>query len=108
MTFPIRIIPRYRLIVRYDIRLDRYEAYYQFVMNDFEPAMRHMGLYMVGIWQTVYGDYPVRQIEFVTESLDTVREVFQSERWEALEDKLKSYTLRYERKLVRYREQFQF
>jgi hypothetical protein len=108
MTFPIRIIPRYRLMVRYDIRLDQYEPYYQFVMNDFVPSLQNMGLYMVGIWHTAYGNYPLRQIEFVTDSLTTVQEIFQSERWDNLEEKLKSYTLRYERKLVRYRDQFQF
>jgi hypothetical protein len=108
MTFPIRIIPRYRLLMRYDIRADMYEPYYQYVMNEFVPALQAMGLYMVGVWHTAYGDYPVRQVEFVSDSLETVREVFQSDRWEQLEFKLQSYILHYERKLVRYRDRFQF
>jgi hypothetical protein len=108
MALPIRIIPRYRLMMRYDIRPDQFEPYYQFVMNEFVPALQNMGLYMVAVWHTAYGDYPVRQVEFVTDSLDTVREVFQSERWDKLEAQLKTFTLRYERKLVRYRDRFQF
>jgi hypothetical protein len=108
MALPIRIIPRYRLMMRYDIRPDQFEPYYQFVMNEFVPALQSMGLYMVAVWHTAYGDYPVRQVEFVTDSLDTVREVFQSERWDKLEARLKTFTLRYERKLVRYRDRFQF
>lgn len=108
MTLPIRIIPRYRLLMRYDIKLDQYEPYYQFVMNEFVPALHNMGLYMIAVWHTAYGDYPLRQVEFVSDSLDTVREIFQSDRWEELEEQLKSYTLRYERKLVRYKDSFQF
>lgn len=108
MTFPIRIIPRYRLVLRYDIKLDQYEPYFQFVMNDFVPSLHNMGLYMSGVWHTAYGAYPLRQVDFVTESLDTAREVFVSERWEVLEEKLKSFTTHYERKLIPYRDQFQF
>lgn len=108
MALPIRIIPRYRLMMRYDIKPDQFEPYYQFVMNEFVPALQNMGLYMVAVWHTAYGDYPVRQVEFVTDSLETVREVFHSERWDRLEARLKTFTLRYERKLVRYRDRFQF
>lgn len=108
MTLPIRIIPRYRLLMRYDIKIDQYEPYYQFVMNEFVPALHNMGLYMTAVWHTAYGDYPLRQVEFVADSLDTIREIFQSDRWEELEEQLKSYTVRYERKLVRYKDSFQF
>jgi hypothetical protein len=105
---PIQIIPRYRLLMRYDIRLDAYQAYYEYVMNEFVPALHNMGLYMVAVWHTAYGDYPQRQVEFVADNLDTVREIFQSDRWDELENRLKSFTLRYERKLVHYSDRFQF
>ena len=105
---PIRIIPQYRLLMRYDIRLEMYEPYYKYVTDEFVPALQTMGLYMFGIWHTAYGNYPLRQVEFVTDNLDTVREVFQTDRWKKLEDKLQTFTTHYERKLVRYRDRFQF
>jgi hypothetical protein len=108
MMPPARIIPQYRLLMRYDIRLEMYEPYYQYVMNEFVPALHNMGLYMYGIWHTAYGEYPLRQVEFVTDSLQTVIEVFQSEHWRKLENKLKSFTTSYERKLVHYHDRFQF
>jgi hypothetical protein len=108
MMPPIRIIPQYRLLMRYDIRLEMYEPYYQYVTNEFVPALQSMGLYMSAIWHTAYGEYPLRQVEFVTDNLDTVREVFQTERWHKLEAKLQSFTTHYERKLVRYQDRFQF
>jgi hypothetical protein len=108
MNQPIRIIPRYRLLMRYDIRLDLYEPYYQFIMNEFVPALHNMGLYMSGVWHTAYGEYPVRQVEFVTENLETALDVFRTDRWGELENRLKEFTNRYERKLVRYHDGFQF
>ncbi len=105
---PIRIVPRYRLLMRYDIRAEVYEDYYQYLIKEFVPALQSMELYMAGIWHTAYGAYPARQIEFVADNLETLREVFSSERWEELESRLKSYTLHYDRKLVRYRNRFQF
>ncbi|MBC7870842.1 MAG: hypothetical protein H7Y09_08375 [Chitinophagaceae bacterium] len=108
MMLPIQIIPQYRLMMRYDIRLEMYEPYYHYVTNEFVPALQNMGLYMIGIWHTAYGEYPLRQVEFVTDNLDTVLEVFQTDRWRKLEGKLQSFTNQYERKLVRYRDRFQF
>ena len=49
------------------------------------------------------------QVEFIGDSREIFREVLQSERWEILENKLQTFTLHYERKLVRYRQdRFQF
>lgn len=107
-TSPVQIIPRYRLLIQYDIRLDMYEPYYQFIMNEFLPGMQNMGLHPVAAYHTAYGNYPLRQMDFVSESLDTVREVFESERWGTLENQLKAFTIHYDRKVVRYRDTFQF
>ena len=43
MMPPIRIIPQYRLLMRYNIRLEMYEPYYQYVTNEFVPALHNMG-----------------------------------------------------------------
>jgi hypothetical protein len=104
----IRIHPRYKLLVVYDVRPEVYAVYQRYVLNEFIPAMQEMGLYMLGAWHTAYGRYPARQIEFVMETLDTMRAALQNERWLTLEEQLKSYTDHYERKLVRFRDGFQF
>ncbi|MBC6936412.1 MAG: hypothetical protein DWB42_11295 [Chloroflexi bacterium] len=105
---PLRIIPRYRLLLQYDIRPEFYDTYYEYVIKEFVPALQSMGLYMVAVWHTAFGDYPVRQVEFIGESLEAVSEVLHSDRWQTLESRLTSYTQRYRRKLVRYRAGFQF
>ncbi len=104
----VRINPQYRLILSYNIRPDQYEPYYQFIMNEFVPALHQMGLYMTAVWHTAYGQYPLRQVDFVTERLETLHQAFESDRWEILEGRLKDYTTNYGRKVVRYVDLFQF
>jgi hypothetical protein len=104
----VRINPQYRLILSYSIKADQYEAYYQFVMNEFVPGLHNLGIYMTAVWHTAYGQYPQRQVDFVTERLETLHDVFESERWQELESRLKGYTRNYARKVVRYVDHFQF
>jgi hypothetical protein len=105
---PQTIIPNYKLLVTYDIRPDMVEKYYYYVLKEFVPELETMGLYMFKVWHIAYGDYPVRQLEFVAEDLETLLEVFASERWETLEGHLKDLTTDYQRKVVRFRKGYQF
>ena len=107
MSF-IRIIPRYKLLLHYDVRPEVYAVYQRYILEEFVPGMQEMKLYMTGAWRTVYGNYPDRQIEFVLEDLNTMRAALRDARWQGLEDRLKSYTTGYERKLVLFRQGFQF
>ena len=107
MSF-IRIIPRYKLLFHYDVRPEVYAVYQRYVLEEFVPGMQEMKLYMTGAWRTAYGRYPARQIEFVLEDLDTMRLALHDARWPTLEDRLKSYTTSYDRKLVLFRQGFQF
>jgi len=102
------IIPNYKLLVTYDIRQDMVEKYYYYVLKEFVPELETMGLYMFKVWHVAYGDYPIRQLEFVIEDLETVLDVFASDRWETLESHLKELTVGYERKLIRFRRGYQF
>ena len=102
------IIPNYKLLVTYDIRQEMVEKYYYYVLKEFVPELETMGLYMFKVWHVAYGEYPIRQLEFVIEDLETVLEVFASERWERLESHLKELTIGYERKVVRFRRGYQF
>lgn len=105
---PESIIPNYKVLVTYDIRPDMVEKYYYYVLKEFVPELENMGLYMFKVWHVAYGDYPIRQMEFVSENLDTIYEVFDSDRFEKLESNLKELTTGYERKVVRFKKGYQF
>ena len=100
--------PHYKLIITYDIRPEMMGEYQFYVLNDFIPALNEMQFNFLGAWHTAYGQYPVRLIEFGLEDLNTFYRVVRTSRWQEAEDKLKSYTVGYKRKLVPYRSVFQF
>ncbi len=104
----IRIIPHYKLLLSYDVKPEVYVEYQRYILDEFVPAMQEMKLYMSAAWRTAYGNYPARQVEFVLEDLPTLRAAFRDARWKILEDRLKGYTFNYDRKLILFRQGFQF
>lgn len=98
----------YRLLIWYDIRADKYEQYYRYMVSEFVPAVREIGLHMYFVWQIRYGDYPARQLEFVIQDVDTLRTALSSNVWLRAEDRLKSYTANYGRKIINFENRFQF
>jgi len=105
------IIPRYKLMLYYDLATPDVEAYFQFVMSEMVPELQEMGLYLFRAFHTipgqVDGEHPLRQVEYVAEELETIQEVLHSERWCKLEEKLQQYVTNYSRKIVRFRQGFQ-
>ena len=102
------IIPKYKLIMQYDINQATHEVYYQFVIGEFVPTLQGMGLYMLQVYHTAYGQYPVRQIEFVAENLETIRNAMNSEAYKKVYGKLQGYISNYSHKIVTFRDAFQF
>lgn len=102
------IIPKYKLIMTYDVKPGKQAEYSHFVLGEFIPGLQAMDIYITGVYQTVVGDYPARQAEFVAESRDIMERSLMSDNFTKLEDTLKSYISNYTRKVVRYRPGFQF
>lgn len=103
------IQPKYKLILFYNIKPEKQEQYYRYVLSTFIPAIQKMGVYMYMAWHVAYGqdDYPMRKIEFVTESSEVLQQLFRSDEWDTLETKLQNYISDYQRKVVPYRNGFQ-
>jgi len=101
------IIPRYKLMLFYDLKPGSHEAYFDFVMNDFVPTAQNLGLHMLQVYHTLWGNCPLRQAEFVAEDLDTIQAVLASERWQMLELALQRHARNYRRKVVPFRPGFQ-
>ncbi|MBZ0308336.1 MAG: hypothetical protein K8I82_19885 [Anaerolineae bacterium] len=102
------IRPEYKLILTYDIRAEYQAQYNQFMLGEFIPGLQTLGLYITGVYHTLHGDYPARLAEFVTEGKDIMQKSLESEQFTSLEDRLKKYTQNYTRKVVKFRNGFQF
>lgn len=102
------IIPQYKLIISYDVGPSNHEAYFRFIMSELVPTLQEMGIYMTEAWHTAYGDYPLRMAAFVSEDIETIHELLESEQWEDLEARFRSFVHNYTLQVVPYRQGFQF
>ena len=98
-----------KLILTYDVQPELQDTYLQFMLGELVPAVQSLGLQMSGAWHTAYGHYPVRLIEFLGEDQAAINAVLDTPTWNTMENRLKSYVLNYNKKIVRVRnDQFQF
>lgn len=97
-----------KLLITYDPVDDRREAYFNFVLGEFVPAMEHLGLTMCEAWHTAYGEYPLRLAVFTPEDGVLMEEVLDSSEFRRLETQLKDYVENYYRRVVPVKESFQF
>ena len=104
---PIQIFPRYKLVMTYDIRPEALRIYQHFIINEFAPTLQDLSVYMLAVWETTYGPYPQRQVEFVAESLELIQAALQDDRWALLEGELRNFVLNYHRKIIPFRQGFQ-
>jgi hypothetical protein len=99
---------RVKMLISYDVVPELQQAYYEFVLGEMVPSAQAMGLVLSEAWHTAYGDYPVRLNGFVAKDRAALDRILASPEWKQLEDKLKRFVTGYKRKLIPYREGFQF
>jgi hypothetical protein len=97
-----------KIIMTYDIVPETQETYYQFMLGELVPAVQNLGLGMAEVWHTAVGNYPIRLVAFVGETRESVDKVIESEQWEELETRLQQYVTNYKRRVVPFRNRFQF
>lgn len=102
------IIPRYKIILTYDVVPNTRDEYYQFAMGEVIPTLQEMHVYMTEVWHTAYGDYPLRMAVFVAEDYETIQNLLGSARWQELETKFKSFVRNFSLKITSYQQGFQF
>lgn len=103
-----KVLPRYKLLLCYDIIDETSDAYFQFVTREFVPSVQALGLHFWRVFHTAYGPYPIRQVEFFAADLDTLRRALASDAFRRLEGTLQQYIANYSKKIVQFREEFQF
>ena len=99
---------RVKMLISYDVVPELQQAYYEFVLGEMIPTAHSLGLVLSEAWHTAYGEYPIRLNGFVARSRQELDRVLATAEWRQLEDKLKRFVNDYQRKIVPYREGFQF
>jgi len=99
--------PMMKLLMSWDIKPGQEEAYFQFQVQELAPSMMQMGLQLTEAWYKVYGEGPRMLFGGVTDDLETMKEVLESDEWQSLHEKLLRFVTNYSHKVVRASNRFQ-
>lgn len=96
-----------KLLMKWDIKSGQEQPYFEFVMQEFAPGLMRLGLQPTEAWYTVYGKGPQILTGAVTEDLDTMHRILESEDWRALREKLMAFVTNFSSKVVQASGRFQ-
>lgn len=96
-----------KLLMSWDIKPGQENEFFEFIMREFAPGTMKMGLKTTDVWYTIYGDGPQMQTEAVTEDLETMRDIINSNEWKELHSRLTNYVTNFKQKVVRATGRFQ-
>ena len=97
----------YKLLLTWDIKPNRDQEYFEFMVREFAPKITSMGLTPTEAWFSVYGEGPQIIVEGITDDLKTMRDLLESDEWEALNTRLLEFVEGYEQKVVTGRSDLQ-
>ncbi len=99
-----------KVLMRWDIKPEREQDYFEFVVREWVPSITRMGLEPTGAWYTAYSRDKQPQImaECMGDDLPSVQRILTSKDWASLHLKLMEYVSNYEHKVVRVTGDFQF
>jgi hypothetical protein len=91
------------VIMTWDIRPGMEQDYFQFVVSDWIPATRRIGLQVTAAWYAHYRDddsTPMIRVEAVANTADEMRQVLSSDDWQDILARLDKYVTDYQQKVV--------
>ena len=89
-----------KLLMSWDILPGQEQTYFEFAMRTFAPELMKLGWQPTEAWYTLYGEGPQILTAGVTDSVDKMREILDSDEWEELQKSLLEYVTNFEYKVV--------
>jgi hypothetical protein len=89
-----------KLLMSWDILPGQEQTYFEFAMQTFAPGLIEMGWQPTEAWYTLYGDAPQILTAGVSDNVEKMREILESERWEELRASLLEYVTNFHYKVV--------
>lgn len=97
-----------KLIMTWDIQTGRDQDYFEFVVREYVPGVKRLGLQITQAWFTVYGSSSQIMMEGIADDLDTMKQMVSGGEWHELQEKLDQYVTNFQQKIVRLLPRFQF
>ncbi len=96
-----------KLLMTWDILPDREQEYFEFVISDFLPEIKLLGIRPVDAWYTMYGDQPQIMVSAKTQSQAALNVAMASKEWQRLLDNLLNFVENFSYKIISARTGFQ-
>ena len=90
-----------KLLLTWDIKPGRDQEYFEFIVREFGPGMKRVGLQLTSAWLAIYGECPQILMEGTAEDLSAMRQALDSAEWKKLQEQLLEYVDNYQQKIVR-------
>ncbi len=91
---------RVKLVLRWDIKDETETDYYEFIVNEFIPRLKRLGLSDIEFWYTIYGDVEQIQSSAIAPTEEQMTAILNSDEWDSLETRLTDYVSDLVQKLV--------
>lgn len=99
--------PMIKLLMTWDIRPGKESEYFEFVVQEFAPKLVSLGIQPTEAWYTVWGNAPQILTGGITEDRATLNNILDGTEWKQLLEKLQTYVLNFEYKIVPHTGHFQ-
>ena len=89
-----------KLILRWDIQPGSESEYFEFMVSEFIPGLKKMGISEPGVWYTAYGDAEQILVSGTTETHEHMEYILRSTDWDRLKDRLNELVSNYSQKVM--------
>ncbi len=89
-----------KLLLTWDIMPNLEQEYFEFVISDFLPEIKELGIRPADVWYTMYGDQPQIMIAAKTQSQASLNVVMASKEWQLLLEKLSGFVENFSYKVI--------
>lgn len=96
-----------KLLMTWDILPNSEQEYFEFVISEFIPEIKELGIVPVDAWYTMYGDRPQIMVAAKIRSKTDLESALASPEWDALLQDLLTFVENFEYKVVPARSGFQ-
>ena len=96
-----------KLLMTWDILPDREQEYFEFVISDFLPEIKQLGIRPVDAWYTMYGDQPQIMVSAKTQSQADLNVTMASKEWQRLLNNLLKFVENFSLKVISAKTGFQ-
>jgi hypothetical protein len=97
-----------KLIMTWDIKPGRDQEYFEFIVREYAPGIKRLGLQPTQAWFTVFGTASQIMMEGKADDLAAMKKMLESPEWNALHERLLEYVVNFSQKIVRLLPRFQF